>query len=92
MELFEFGYAAYVAFFAGAAVILVYAILLAAGASLAEWIVEHRPDQQRWTESRASAQRLGLRIKAICGKPADGPQHLYRPVLAREPANEPTLL
>ena len=50
MELFEFGYAAYVAFFAGAAVILVYAILLAAGASLAEWIVEHRPDQQRWTE------------------------------------------
>jgi hypothetical protein len=42
MELFEFGYAAYVAFFAGAALILVYAILLAAGASLAEWIIEQR--------------------------------------------------
>ena len=39
IELIAYGYAAYVAFFAGAVMILVYGILLAAGTSVADWIV-----------------------------------------------------
>ena len=47
VDLLAFGYAAYVAYFAGAAVMLVYCILLAVGASIGEWIVEHVFNQER---------------------------------------------
>jgi hypothetical protein len=40
------------------------------------------------TRSRAAAQRLGLRIKAKCGEPADRTQNLDCAVLPLEPPNE----
>jgi hypothetical protein len=65
MDLFALGYAAYLAFFAGAAVILVYAILLAAGTSVAQWIVERfesqviSADAATWSSDQNERPRTG---------------------------------